>query len=134
MRRYAGNIALASLNSPIFRKELTPMTTTRHALLAAAIALVLAIPATTFAQSDWSPPDSPPPHHDHPHGPPSEAIAACKGKAIGIVASFTDREGGTISGACTQMGDVVAVPPPKCPHGDNDRDQGDRGASSPASN
>ena len=108
------------------------MTTTRHALLAAATTLILALPAATFAQSDWAPPDGPPPHHDRPHGPPPEAIAACKGKATGTVASFTDREGGTISGPCTQMGDVVAVPPPKRPHGDHDH--GDRGASSSPSN
>ncbi len=47
-----------------------------------------------------------------PHGPPPEAVAACKGKAVGTVASFTDRGGRTVSGPCTQQGDVVAVPPP----------------------
>ncbi len=93
----------------------------RDGLLATAAALVLSLsvaaPLVAFAQSDsGTPPDGPP--HGHPHGPPPEAVAACKGKAVGTVASFTDRGGRTVSGACTQMGDVVAVPPPAHPQGD----------------
>lgn len=100
------------------------MNTPRKHLLAAVAALFLAAPFAAFAQSDDGPPPDGPPHdgprHDHPHGPPPEAIAACKGKAVGTVASFTDRGGRTVSGPCTQMGDVVAVPPPK--HADGDKD------------
>ncbi len=96
------------------------MNTTRLTLSAAA--LLLALPLAALAQSDSS--ASPPPDHvgKHRRGPPPEAIAACNGKAVGATASFTDREGGTIAGVCTQMGDVVAVPRPKRPHGDHDRD------------
>ena len=89
----------------------------RHLLATAA--LLLATPLAALAQAG-GPPDGPPPgdgEHHH-RGPPPEAIAACKGKAVGTQASFTDREGRTVSGACTQMGDVVAVPPPARPHGD----------------
>ena len=89
------------------------MNTTRHLLAT----LLLAAPLAALAQA--SAPEGPPPDHDghHHRGPPPEAIAACKGKAVGAQASFTDRGGRTVSGACTQMGDVVAVPPP---HGDHD--------------
>ena len=85
-----------------------------------ATVLLLALPLAALAQSDSD--ANPPPDHGGKHhpGPPPEAIAACKGKAVGATASFTDREGGTITGVCTQMGDVVAVPPPKRAHGDHD--------------
>ena len=82
----------------------------------AAFAALLAIPVTVFAQSGSGAQDGPPPG-GAPHGPPPEAIAACQGKAVGTTASFTDRGGRTVSGPCTQMGDVVAVPPPRHPHG-----------------
>ena len=49
--------------------------------------------------------------------PPPEAIAACSGKAAGTQASFTDRGGRTVTGACTQMGDVLAVRPAGGPGG-----------------
>jgi hypothetical protein len=79
-------------------------------------ALLLALPLAALAQSD--PGNGPPPDHGgRPHGPPPEAVAACKGKAVGTQASFTDRAGHTVSGPCTQMGDVVAVPPPRHPGG-----------------
>ncbi len=87
-----------------------------------ATALLLALPLAALAQSDSggdAPPDQGGKHH---HGPPPEAIAACKGKAVGTTASFVDREGGTITGVCTQMGDVVAIPRPKRPHGEHDHD------------
>jgi hypothetical protein len=87
--------------------------------LFATAALLLAMPLAALAQAG-GPPDGPPPGEGEPHhrGPPPEAIAACKAKAVGAQASFTDRAGHTVSGACTQMGDVVAVPPPAHPHGD----------------
>lgn len=81
---------------------------------AAAALLCLAAPFTALAADAGGP----------PHGPPPEAIAACKGKAIGAIASFTDRGGRTVSGPCTQMGDVVAVPPPA-------RKQGESGGPPP---
>ncbi len=93
--------------------------TRTHPLLAS---LLLAAPLAVLAQSGNGNGDGPPPGRDgHPHGPPPEAIAACQGKAVGAQASFTDRGGRTVSGACTQMGDVVAVPPPRRP--------GDRGGA-----
>jgi len=87
----------------------------RH--LIATAALLLAVPFAVLAQSNTD--SGAPPDHagKHPPGPPPEAIAACKGKAVGAQASFTDRGGRTVSGACTQMGDVVAVPPPHRPSG-----------------
>lgn len=47
-----------------------------------------------------------------PPGPPPEAIAACQGKSAGATASFTDRGGRSVTGACTQIGNVLAVAPP----------------------
>ena len=92
------------------------MTPIRHLLAAAA--LLASAPWAALAQSDAN--GGPPPGQggQHSHGPPPEAIAACKGKAVGTQASFTDRSGRTVSGACTQMGDVVAVPPPAHRQGD----------------
>ena len=84
----------------------------------AALGALFSMPLAGFAQqpatsnSTGSGADGGPPPGAAPHGPPPEAIAACQGKAVGVTASFTDRRGRTISGACTQMGDVVAVPPP----------------------
>ena len=86
----------------------------RHSLATAA--LLLAVPFAALAQSTTdggAPPDQGGKRHP---GPPPEAVAACKGKAVGTQASFTDRGGRTVSGACTQMGDVVAIPPPHGPH------------------
>ena len=94
------------------------MKSTRHLLATAA--LILAVPFAALAQSSSG--DGPPPDQagKHPPGPPPEAIAACKGKAVGAQASFTGHGGRTVSGVCTQMGDVVAVPPPHHAHGDHD--------------
>lgn len=92
------------------------MISIRHVL--ATTALLLATPFAALAQppGDGSmPPDQ---GGRHP-SPPPEAVAACKGKAVGTQASFTDRGGRTVSGACTQMGEVVAVP---LPHPQGDRD------------
>ena len=93
------------------------MNPTRHLLATAA--LLLAAPLAALAQSGGD--GGPPPDREGQHrGPPPEAVAACKGKAIGSQASFADRSGRTVSGACTQMGDVVAVPPPHRSQGDRD--------------
>ncbi|HYP31444.1 MAG TPA: hypothetical protein VES00_06230 [Burkholderiaceae bacterium] len=100
------------------------MTSTR--LFLATAVLVLAAPLVALAQAGND--SGPPPDQggrDH-RGPPPEAIAACKGKAIGTQASFTDRGGRTVSGPCTQMGDVVAVPPPQ-------RGRGPQGGASQSS-
>ena len=82
------------------------MKITRHPVAA----MLLALPLATLAQPGTG---APPGQGDHHRGPPPEAIAACQGKSVGTQASFTDRGGRTVSGACTQMGDVVAVPPPR---------------------
>jgi hypothetical protein len=74
-----------------------------------ALAALSSLPLAALAQ----PAVGTPPAGGAPHGPPPEAIAACQGKAVGTTASFTDRGGRTVSGPCTQMGDVVAVPPPR---------------------
>ncbi len=37
---------------------------------------------------------------DRPHGPPPEAIAACKGKSADAACSFTNREGDKRTGTC----------------------------------
>ena len=86
-------------------------------LLLATAALAMAPPLAALAQGgdDGGPPPDASGHGRR--GPPPEAIAACTGKAIGTQASFTDRRGRSVSGACTQMGDVVAVPPPHGGHG-----------------
>ena len=74
----------------------------------AALSALFSMPLAVFAQSS----DGGPPPGGPPHGPPPEAVAACQGKAVGTTASFTDPRGRTISGPCTKMGDVVAIPPP----------------------
>ena len=79
-------------------------------------ALALASPLAAFAQGPdggGPPPDGP--GHGH-RGPPPEAIAACQGKAVGSQASFTGRDGRPLTGTCTQMGDVVAIAPPRGAH------------------
>lgn len=96
------------------------MNSTRHLL--ATVALMLAAPLAALAQPDDNGP--PPDREGHRRGPPPEAIAACRGKAIGTQASFTDREGRTLTGACVQMDDVVAIAPPHRP--------GERGAPASA--
>jgi len=88
-----------------------------HFFHRAALGALFSMPLAVFAQSSDNGADGGPPPGGAPHGPPPEAIAACQGKAVGTSASFTDRRGRTVSGACTKMGDVVAVPPPARPGG-----------------
>lgn len=46
-----------------------------------------------------------------PQGPPPEAIAACKDKAVGDIVQFSGRGGETIEATCQEIkGQVVAVP------------------------
>jgi hypothetical protein len=101
------------------------MTPTRHLLATAALLLAgpFAFAPAALAQSSADGASAPDQGGRHHHGPPPEAIAACQGKAIGTQASFTNRAGHTISGACTQMGDVVAVPPPAHRQGDGSAPQ-----------
>ena len=93
------------------------MTITRRPLAALLLALPLAALAQAHADNGNGPPSDQGGHH---RGPPPEAIAACQGKTIGTQASFTDRAGHTLSGPCTQMGNVVAVPPPGRAGGQDD--------------
>jgi len=58
------------------------MTRARNCFAPVALALFLAAPLASFAQSDAN---GGPPPGGAPHGPPPEAIAACNGKAIGTV-------------------------------------------------
>jgi hypothetical protein len=43
---------------------------------------------------------------ERPHGPPPEAIAACKGKSAGAACTFTGRHNNTLTGTCF-------APPPR---------------------
>jgi hypothetical protein len=57
-----------------------------------------------------------PPPGGAPHGPPPEAIEACKGKAEGAEVTFTMRER-KMSGTCQKDGDVLAARPAGMPPG-----------------
>ena len=73
-------------------------------------ALLLALPLAALAAD-------PPPSQGKPSGPPPEAVAACKGKAEGAAASFSGRNGETVSGTCQKIGDVLALRPAGGPPG-----------------
>ncbi len=46
-----------------------------------------------------------------PSGPPSEAFAACEGKAAGDVVTFSGRRGETLEATCKERnGQLVAMP------------------------
>lgn len=47
-----------------------------------------------------------------PPGPPPEAVAACKGKSAGAIASFTARDGRIFTGVCRSVEGTLAVAPP----------------------
>jgi hypothetical protein len=70
-------------------------------------ALVLAVQVAT-AQDQ-------PPGGGRPPAPPPEAIAACSGKAVGDVVSFTGHRGETLTGTCQKAGDVLAARPDRMP-------------------
>lgn len=46
-----------------------------------------------------------------PPGPPPEAVQACEGKAAGAQASFTGRDGRSLTGVCESQNGVLAVRP-----------------------
>ena len=73
-------------------------------LILGAAVLLLAVPASAADQ-----PAAPP--GGHPPGPPPEAVTACKGKAEGAQASFTNRGGHAISGTCQRIGNELAAMP-----------------------
>lgn len=82
-----------------------------RSLCGTAAALLLALPFAALAADAGPPPGGKPP------GPPPEAIAACNGKAEGVAASFSGRNGETVSGTCQKIGDVLAVRPAGGPPG-----------------
>lgn len=67
-----------------------------------------------------------------PHGPPPEAIAACKGKAVGDSVSFTGRRGETLTGTCQKAGEVLAARPANMPEHEGHGGHGKQGDSAPA--
>lgn len=73
-------------------------------LLGAALLSLAVLPVLVAAQPA-------PPPGGRPPGAPPEAVAACAGKAEGAQASFTNREGKTMTGTCQRMGtELVAMP------------------------
>ncbi len=83
----------------------------KHWMLCAALA---AGTWSASAQNNPPPPDGP------RHGPPPEAIAACKGKAEGAKVEFKGRRGETVKATCKKMRDLIAAvpeggPPPPPP-------------------
>jgi len=82
-----------------------------RSLFGAGAALLLAIPLAASAADNGPPPGGKPP------APPPEAIAACKGKTEGATASFTGRNGETLTGTCQKLGDVLALRPAGGPPG-----------------
>ena len=72
--------------------------------------------ATAAATSTTAEPPAPP-ASGAPHGPPPEAIAACKGKTEGTTVSFTGRGGETLTGTCQTTNGVLAARPAGGPGG-----------------
>lgn len=56
---------------------------------------------------------SAPPAGGTPPGPPPEAVKACEGKTAGAQASFTGRDGRSITGVCESLNGVLALRPPR---------------------
>lgn len=84
----------------------TVTTATAGVMLACAMRLACAAPA-----SDGPPTGSQPP------GPPPEAVTACSGKTEGDVVSFTLRDGHQVSGTCQLTNGVLAARPTGGPGG-----------------
>ncbi|UUZ63038.1 hypothetical protein LP414_04575 [Polaromonas sp. P1(28)-13] len=78
-------------------------------ILGAAVLLLAAVLPAGAADQPAAPPGG------HPPGPPPEAVAACKGKAEGAQASFTNRGGHAISGTCQRIGNELAAMPASGP-------------------
>lgn len=89
----------------------------RFPALALLAACLLLSQAACAAEGDAPGGAGGPPPDGGPRQPPPEAVAACKGRAAGTTASFTDRGGRRVSGTCTLQGDVLAVWPKGEPGG-----------------
>lgn len=64
------------------------------------LALLVVVPATGCTAGN-----------QRSQGPPPEAIAACKDKAVGDTVQFSGRRGETIEATCQEIeGQIVAVP------------------------
>lgn len=59
-----------------------------------------AAPGGSMSNQGMRPGDQAAPCCGRPHGPPPEAVAACKGKSAGATCNFADREGVNLSGTC----------------------------------
>ena len=82
--------------------------------LAGAVLVAVLLPTSAFAQGSPSGPPQGGGGGGRPPGPPPEAIAACKGKAVGDTASFTGRRGEPVTGTCQKMmapSEVLALRP-----------------------
>ena len=88
------------------------------AVLTSAAGAALAQPPQDPPPSDQPPGDQPGRHH---HGPPPEALAACKSATSGQQCSFTSPHGDQISGTCTSRdaGKPLACRPSRPPGGDS---------------
>jgi len=79
------------------------MNTLKKIILGAALSCATGAAFAQPPESEQSPADQPPadqqPPHRH-HGPPPEALAACKSATSGQQCSFTSRRGDPISGTC----------------------------------
>jgi hypothetical protein len=86
------------------------------AALSCAAGAALAQPPQDTPPSDQPPSDQPGRHH---HGPPPEALAACKSASSGQQCSFTSPHGDQISGSCTsrEEGKPLACRPAHPPGG-----------------
>jgi hypothetical protein len=88
------------------------MKSTRLALAAQTLLLCLAATGCAFHGRGEPPRGGEFRGGDKPHGPPPEAVAACKGKTEGAAASFASRDGESIAGACELVDGVLAIRPP----------------------
>jgi hypothetical protein len=88
------------------------MNPTRLALAAQTLLLCLAATGCAFPGRGEPPRGGEFHRADKPHGPPPEAVAACKGKTEGAAASFAGRDGENIAGVCELVDGVLAIRPP----------------------
>jgi hypothetical protein len=86
------------------------------AALSSAAGAALAQPPQDAPPSDQPPSDQPGRHH---HGPPPEALQACKSATSGQQCSFTSPHGDQISGTCSsrEEGKPLACRPAHPPGG-----------------
>ena len=83
----------------------------RRPWVAAALTLAVAL-----AQAQSAPPEGAA-GHGKPPGPPPEAVQACQGKKTGDSASFSGRDGRSMTGTCESVDGVLAVRPARGPGG-----------------